>query len=212
MTQRCFARLIFLFVCLFLTGACSREKAKSSDPVVAPSSATPPGADQRKKTELSYADRKTWRTILQWQDSCENDFDSRDGAWSGLTFWPVGPKKYLVEVQCFLAAYQANHRYALIDESREPPAVQWLSFIVYSSADGKKVTQERSPELAGLSEFKPQTKELIVTSKARGLGDCGSYAVYDFKNSNGDLKEFREKSNCDGKIQEPNTYPRLYPQ
>jgi hypothetical protein len=201
-------KFLVLCLCILLLNGCSGDdaiKPKNTPQHPAPNKSSP------KTTSLTYADRKVWRAILQWPDSCETAFDSREGTWSGLTFWPIGAKQYLVEVQCFLAAYQPSNMYAWYDEVTEPPLSKFLAFTVYSSEDGKKIVQEQVTELAGLSEFNAEQKELWITTKSRGLGDCGSFAKYGIQNAAAILKEFRAKFECDGKWQEPKTYERLFP-
>ena len=205
----CWYRKIRVFVlCGLLLTGCSRDAPNNPRSVA---QEPKPNPSARKMTGLTYQDRKAWRAILKWPDSCEKAFDNRDGAWSGLTFWPIGPKQYLVEVQCFLAAYQADNMYAWYDEGMEPPRSKFLSFTIYASEDGKKIVQDQVTELAGLSEFNAEQKELWVTSKARGLGDCGSFAKYGFQDGAAILKEFRAKFQCDEKWQEPKTYEQLFP-
>ena len=202
-------RKVRVFVlCGLLLNACSRDEPNN---LRRAAQEPEPNQSSRKTTGLTYEDRKAWRAILKWPDSCEASFDGRDGAWSGLTFWPIGPKQYLVVVQCFLAAYQADNMYAWNDEGVEPPLSKFLTFTIYTSEDGKKIVQEQVMELAGLSEFNAEQKELWVTSKSRGLGDCGSFARYGFQNGAAILKEFRAKFQCDGKWQEPKTYERIFP-
>ena len=112
----------FLVLCLgiLLLSACSGDdanKPKNTTQQPEPNKSSP------KTTFLTYADRKVWRAIIQWPDSCETDFDNREGTWSGLTFWPIGPRQYLVEVQCFLAAYQPSNMYAWYGEGTDASAI-----------------------------------------------------------------------------------------
>jgi hypothetical protein len=202
-----YCKLLLPFICALLLNACSRDVRNNSGR----DASTQAKQSSPKTTSLTYEDRKAWRAILQWPDSCETGFDSREGTWSGLTFWPIGPKGYLIEVQCFLAAYQANNMYAWYDGETQPPSSKFLTFTVYLSEDGKTIAPEEVTELNGLSEFDAKQRELQVTTKSRGLGDCGSFARYEIQNGAAILKEFRAKFQCDGKWQEPKTYDRLFP-
>ena len=205
--MRCARILLMLLLSILLLNGCSGDGKKPQSTSQQPEQKK----NSPKTTSLNYADRQAWRAILQWPDSCETAFDNRDGTWSGMTFWPIGPKQHLVEVQCFLAAYQPTNMYAWYDEGTEPPAAKFLAFTVYTSDDGKKIVQEQVMELPGLSEFNADLKELSITTKSRGLGDCGSFAKYGIQNGTATLKEFRAKFDCDGKWQEPKTYERLFP-
>lgn len=202
----CARKSLVLSLSILLWNGCSGDgiKPQSTSQQPAQKKSSP------KTTSLTYADRQAWRAILQWPDSCETAFDNREGTWSGMTFWPIGPKQFLVEVQCFLAAYQPTNMYAWYDGGTEPARAKFLAFTVYTS-DGKKIVQEQVMELAGLSDFDAEQKELSFTTKSRGLGDCGSFAKYGIQNGTATLKEFRAKFHCDGRWQEPKTYERLFP-
>ena len=112
----------------------------------------------------------------------------------------------------FLAAYQPTNMYVWYDEGTNPSQAKLLTFKTASSEDGKKIVWDEVTELAGLGDFNAEKKELSVTSKFRGVGDCGFFARYEIQNGAATLKEFRGKFQCDGKWQEPKTYERLSPQ
>jgi hypothetical protein len=127
-----------------------------------------------------------------------------------LKFWQLEPHKYLVEVICFLAAYQLNQRYIYYDETKSPPSATLLNFKIYDKI-GKKLVEKWIDEFGGFGDFDDQKKELIIDTKFRGLGDCGYRAVYRIQEGKAVLKEFRAKFNCDGKEWNPEKAPRIYP-
>jgi len=167
-----------------------------------------------KKHHLTYEDRQAWHRILKWPEECEAEyrrqkeagFDDK-GTW--LQFWELEPHKYLVKIICFLAAYQANQRYYYYDETQSPPVSAPLTLKVYDQV-GKKLVAREIAEVGGFSEFDDRKKELVINSKFRGLGDCGSRAVYRIKNGRAVLKEFRAKFDCDGKEWVPEKAPLIY--
>ena len=160
------------------------------------------GATALKKDNLSYADRVAWRKALNWPDDCEQSFEATTGKnLAGLRFFDLAPQQYLVEVMCARGAYQGEQRFMFYDESRTPPTAQLLSFKTYEAANEKfeSLTPQETPEIWGLAEFNPQTKELTILNKYRGAGDCGSWARYGFEQGRPQLREFRAQTACNGK-------------
>jgi hypothetical protein len=163
-----------------------------------------------KKTDLVYKERQQWRKVLKWPDSCEADFENREGTYAGMEFYELSPGKYVVEVECFLAAYQANIMYLYYDETTRPVTSKVLTFTVYDKV-GNRIVAQRMTDLGGSGEFNEQTKELTFSTMFRGVGDCGSIARYGFRNGTTVLKEFRAKFKCDGKADDEKYYPVIFP-
>ncbi|MBM0742176.1 hypothetical protein JOY44_11180 [Phormidium sp. CLA17] len=63
-----------------------------------------------------------------------------------------------------------------------------------------KVQKVESSSIGGLPTYEPKQRVLAVTSKYRGLGDCGSQAKYRVENTALKLLEFKAKFACDGKL------------
>lgn len=162
-----------------------------------------------KKSNLSYEDRKAWRAILKWPDTCEEDFDNRNGSWSGLKFWRINSSEYLVQVQCFLAAYQPSQMYLYYKEN-PPISAKVLSFTTYDRKQ-TKIFAKQLTELAGFSNFNDQTKELSIETKYRNNGDCGSLSIYRIVAGEAKLKEYRAKFECDGEVISAKDYPIIFP-
>lgn len=211
------ALLILGVFCVPLVTLAQEAPSGKQDQGAPPPQSKPPV----KKHNLTYEDRKAWHRILKWPDECEQEFERDWSAAEGsedrqaqlqewLTFWQLEPHKYLVEVICFLAAYQLNQRYLYYDETKSPPAATLLTFKIYDKV-GKKQVAKWVDEFGGFGEFDDRKKELIMSTKFRGLGDCGYRAVYRIKDGKAILKEFRAKFNCDGKEWGPEKAPRIYP-
>lgn len=204
-------RLWFPAVLLFITLAGGGNgQAGAPHQGQTPAAPVPPA----KKQNLTYEDRQAWQRILKWSEECEEEYRRQreagyddKGQW--LQFHQLEPKRYLVEVICFLAAYQTNMRFFYYDETKSPPFSTPLTFKIYDKV-GKKISVRQVEEFGGFSEFDPQTKELVIDTKFRGLGDCGFRAVYRIKNGRAVLQEFRAKFDCDGKVWDPAKGPIIY--
>jgi hypothetical protein len=122
----------------------------------------------------------------------------------------ITDKKYLVQIQCFLAAYQGAFEYVLwIDESPKPRVVA-LEFDGFREGkDGAKPTRITERAIAGAPRFNVRSQVMTNFTKFRGVGDCGSSASYKLEGDRMVLQEFRAKYECDGKyIQD---FPIIYP-
>lgn len=164
------------------------------------------GATGLKKGNLTYADRVAWRKALNLPNDCENVFDKESDEVkeaSGLRFFTLAQRKYLVEAICQRGGYEGNeYRYALYDESQTPPASQLLTFKNYIAPDDKfeSLTPEETSEMAGVPKFNSNTKELTILRRFSATGDCGAWARYGFEQWRSQLREFRARTACDGKF------------
>ncbi|MGD9610324.1 MAG: DUF1176 domain-containing protein [Desulfovibrionaceae bacterium] len=131
------------------------------------------------------AKRARLRNLLGWPEDCEQSFQellSPDGRGAttlgtGVESHPLGDGRTLYCVQCDLAAYQATY-VIMLQEKPEGPGTL-LRFPLYDR-DGAKIVRSEDTFLAGALDFTPRTGELTVFTKARGIGDCGSYVRYAF--------------------------------
>jgi hypothetical protein len=184
---------------------------------VQPSLIKPP----QKKENLSYEDRQAWLEILKWSEHCGPDTSDlrRPGVSlppqnpSGLRFWQLEPKKYLVEVKCQAGAYNDLQLYLFYDETTTPPACRIVHFEKYD-IKAKNIGAETETEVLGSMEFDPREQELTRFEMARGLGDCGAWFKYRINEDKGVLLEYRAKD-CDDKeefegIPHPGTFPLLF--
>jgi hypothetical protein len=122
--------------------------------------------------------------------------------------YALGNNQYLIEVMCFLAAYQGSYEYWLYEPASE--AIAPLSFQVFYE-DGDNWQSVQVQTLGGLPTYDPAQQRLEIFTKFRGPGDCGSFAQYQWQGSGFELVEFRAKSACDGVALDVDDYPIIYP-
>ncbi len=194
------------------SAASTPRVSPTPSPQTTPSPSAAPSA-ALKKTNLTPADRRAWRGILKWPDDCEDAYEkTMSKETPGLEFYELAAGQYLVEVVCTTGAYQGYQFYLHLDETKSPPASRLLSFPSFESEDeGKPKKRTEIQEMWGLATFDAKTKLLEIHNKYRGPGDCGSLATYEFPHGTPRLKEFREKSECDGNYVEPKEWPRIFP-
>jgi hypothetical protein len=194
------------------------QEAPSPPPgEVQPSPIKPP----QKKENLTYEDRQAWQKILQWPEHCGPDpADLRrpDASLppenpSGLRFWELQPKKYLVEVKCQVGAYNDLQLYLFYDETNAPPASRMVHFEKYDF-EAKTIGAETETELLGWTEFQPREKGLTRFDMARGLGDCGMWFKYRINGDKGVLLECRQRDCLDtgeyDGVPHPETFPLVF--
>ena len=126
--------------------------------------------------------------------------------------YTLGDGKILVKVICFTAAYQVAYGLAVYTEPEGKPSATALSFDSFDvEKDPKQPTKTKIKGLVGLLNFDNDSKQLTVTTKYRGVGDCGQRAVYKWDGDKFALKVFQAKVACDGKYQKPTEYPQIFP-
>jgi uncharacterized protein DUF1176 len=186
------------------TGA---ETVRTSGPDSATQSADPP------KNNVTRDGRRVWRKVIRWPDDCEEGFDYPDPKLGGISFYPLGKQRYLVEVVCALGAYQGYQRYYLLDESSSPALAAPLTFTVYEAVGerGDRLERKQSEEVWGTPEFDPKTRRLTVLNRFRAIGDCGTLSTYVLEHDRPRLKELRAKVNCDGRgAESPKQWPKQH--
>ncbi len=174
--------LLLLSSIFFLLSFCAAPSADVQPTTVSttPEAALPP-----------LGDRAAWYARLQWTQECEQDHRENPPAQgSGLQLYSIGQQQYLVEIECFRAAYQASYNFMLYDLQNLPGRATLIRFPVF---DGDRWHLETA--IAGLPAFNPKTKELAIFSKARGMGDCGQLLRYRFPAGAPELMEVRAR-NC----------------
>ncbi len=150
--------------------------------------------------------------VLQNRESlgiCKDNFRPTTSGMGSKAF-QITDKKYLVQIQCFLAAYQGAFEYALwIDEAPKPRVVN-LDFDSFQEPkEGEKPKRITDSSIAGLPRFNVRSQTLTNFTKFRGLGDCGSSALYKLEGDRMVLQEYRAKYACDGKYTQD--FPIVYP-
>lgn len=163
-------------------------------------------ADTLPGTKTS-ADRAAWRAILHWPNSCEKDWRlAGDPSGSGIAVWPASGGK-LVDVSCYLGAYQGTSMLYLVRARRSSGA---LTLLIYRDPGSGVPTPSRRKQILGTLTFAPRTGILTVLDKFRGVGDCGIYSTFRLVNDRFAPVEVRAKTACDGKPPfDPRRWPRL---
>ncbi|MDV2998724.1 MAG: hypothetical protein N5P05_000330 [Chroococcopsis gigantea SAG 12.99] len=153
---------------------------------------------------LSKNSQNLVKKIYERRDSlklCGGDTNA-EIALNSSSVYSLDRGRYLVQFICFLGAYQGNYHYIFAADNN-------FKILSLDIIEGKKKTSTK--EIVGLPTFNPKTKTLTVYNKYRGLGDCGSWAKYQWRGDGFQLLEYREKQKCDGKYIDPEKYPKLYP-
>ncbi|MEE3719958.1 DUF1176 domain-containing protein [Tumidithrix elongata RA019] len=138
---------------------------------------------------------------------CDSNFNESD-ANRHSNIYNLGQDKYLVMVQCFLAAYQGS--YALVLYNADTKEIRLLSLDDFKQEDSR-ILKTTTTQFAGLPKFNASTGILSNYAKSRGVGDCGTFAKYKFENEQFVLQEYRAKFSCDGRAIDPAQYPLIYP-
>lgn len=152
--------------------------------------------------------------VLQNRESlgvCKDNFRAEDGRKGmGSKAFQISDKKYLVQIQCFLAAYQGAFEYVLwIDESPKPRVIPLEFDNFQEPKEGEKPKRITDRAIAGAPRVNVRSQTMTNFTKFRGIGDCGSSAIYKLEGDRMILQEFRAKYACDGKyIQD---LPIIYP-
>src|SRR5690606_33521985 len=106
-----------------------------------------------------------------WKAACGEDDPRGD-----LALYPLSGGDYVVEIVCFLAAYQANFTLALVT----PEAATLLPLPSY--AEDGTVQDPAATNFGGLPmDGDPADRQFVIFSKARGPGDCGEWARYEVR-------------------------------
>lgn len=141
---------------------------------------------------------------------CDGDIDkslSQDSS----SVYELNNREYLVEILCFLGAYQGNYQYFLYQIKDAQVEIKPLSFQQFIQDEENKIQLKNISSLAGSPVYDQDNQILTIVAKARGLADCGSFAQYQWKNSEFILLEYRIKEKCDGNYLPPENYPKIYP-
>ncbi|MEX0271472.1 DUF1176 domain-containing protein [Leptolyngbyaceae cyanobacterium UHCC 1019] len=116
-------------------------------------------------------------------------------------------RKYFVVFQCFLAAYQGNYEFLVVNQ--QPAAkktVMKLTATEFRENQAGKMQKVESSSIGGVPTYSPKQGVLTINSKYRGLGDCGSQAKYQVQSTGLKLLEFKAKLACDGKLEPFRTF------
>lgn len=146
---------------------------------------------------FTLEERKKLYAVLQWPKSFEESRTSTDND-SGIKKYNLEDGRFLLQIEGPQYAYQNAYLYYLIDDKQE--TFTPVKFQVLSIQDKNKVTVQKTTQVAGLPEFKEgklvvlSHGELVILSKGRGAGGCGTQTTYGFKNGEAYIIEARARS------------------
>jgi hypothetical protein len=137
-----------------------------------------------KKTDLTVTDREAWQKILHWPAELEDQWrrsrTTNEPAQSGLVFHSLGRGNYLVQIEVQESSYQPRYLFMYYSESSKAPA-RMLKLKTYEGDDDdvNKISTKLTAEVEGIPSFDSAKKQLVVHTKGRGTGDCGSLVRYE---------------------------------
>lgn len=166
---------------------------------------------------LTLADRAAWFEVLKWPVAFEEAYQElakRFGADAGLMFFDLGDELYLVQIKTYQGAYQEGFIY-MTYHSRFDDAYLISLPNISKREDGNYLTS--FIEIAGYTDFDPDSKVLSIYSKSRGMGGCGSFEHYRFERFQAILLSSRsqrcEEADAQGEdmILNPDEWPLVWP-
>jgi len=137
-----------------------------------------------KKTDLTVADREAWQQVLHWpidlEDQWRRSRSTNEPAQSGLVFHSLGRGNYLVQIEVQESSYQPRYLFMYYSESGKAPS-RILKLKTYEGDDDNvnKISTKLLAEIEGIPSFDSAKKQLVVHTKGRGTGDCGSLVRYE---------------------------------
>lgn len=137
-----------------------------------------------KKTDLTVADREAWQKVLGWPVALEDQWrrsrTTNEAAQSGLVFHSLGQGNYLVQIEVQESSYQPRYLFMYYSESGKAPS-RILKLKTYEGDDDdvNKISTRLLAEVEGIPSFDSAKKQLVVHTKGRGTGDCGSLVRYE---------------------------------
>ena len=142
---------------------------------------------------------------------CDSSLDENYSLTASKVY-QIDDNKYLVQMSCFLAAYQPSVEFWLYQKTNTASGVdvQPLNLVEYRQEEGKK-TKNEVHNIGGLATYDEGQRRLTVFTKFRGIGDCGAFSEYRFDGNKFDLVTYRAKFDCDGNFMPPEQYPQVGP-
>jgi len=215
---------------LLFTFSCSKEKVNNvnnnsnnsnnskikSEPTAINLESENPSPNKNNQKSPISSPQKSKDDILKIVYSKEQEIQLCDGqldqavSSESSSVYPLNNQDYLVEVLCFMGAYQGNYEYILYQNKDNNLTIKPLLFKSFTVDNQGEFNSNSVKSLAGISNYNSEKKILNIYTKDRGLGDCGSTSQYQWKNDQFELIEYRAKPQCDGQEIDPENYPVIY--
>lgn len=111
----------------------------------------------------------------------------------GINYFPLDEGQALVQVVCYLGAYQGNSFIYWLNHDR----VRLLRFrrCINDDEAAENCILQPVTEITNLVKVDAQHREIILLYKYRGIGDCGQWLRYRFNDGKTSLLEMRIR-NC----------------
>ena len=121
---------------------------------------------------------------------------TEDGAIVSWPARPLGDGLMLLEIPCWMAAYQTGS--ILMAYAPEAPEEARLLRFRVPDADG--ATDQLS---LTFPDYDPETRQITSLHRARGPGDCGSAGRWQWRGEAFVLESYWDKPDCDGELFDP---------
>lgn len=141
---------------------------------------------------------------------CPDGFDA-EASPNGSFVYPVGDNQYLVQMMCFMAAYQGSYEYLIYTKTADGPQVKALKLARFQTDEHGQLSRLEEQQVGGLPEYEPGKQQLTMFTKFSGMGTCGSLATYQLQGDQFQLVEYRAKFDCDETVVDPSQYPQVFP-
>jgi len=145
-------------------------------------------------TTANAESRDDWWRKLQWPESLCPRHGFEDDA--GVKTYKMADGRELVEVVCFLGAYQGQQIYYLRAKNG---GFTLLEFDQFESPNKGVLEPYRAAEVTGSVQMTAAGGQLKVFRKYRGIGDCGQLLTYSLEKEQPQLVEFRTRQ-CDDDV------------
>ncbi len=164
------------------------------------------------KQNKNREDRNQWRELLKWPDEFEKKTQGYGPDFSGIEFYDITARQYIVHVYGSLGSYQGEHLFYVIEKTENrvkatPMVFEQFSEIEKQGDDSYFDPNEEKEENAdfkyftdslvyGTISFDPEKKHLINLNRYRGSGGCGTQTIYDVTGKTPKTIAFRARVNC----------------
>jgi hypothetical protein len=123
----------------------------------------------------------------------------------GVVAYSLSEEAALWQMTCDRFAYQATSIYAVVYAAAPGSDFEFLTF---KRPPGKEPSSETT---LMMPKWDVASRTVTGVSLGRGSGDCGTLERHRFKvDRKFELVEFREKENCDGKEDKPESWPLVF--
>jgi hypothetical protein len=156
-------------------------------------------------SDAGFSDKRTfWKPLLKWPAECDEWIAMREmSPDAGVEVHQLSPDRAVVVVTCDVAAYQMAYRAWSVERRAEKVTATPL-FLPWGIKLGEAhYGTTLLKDFFGLVDF-PEAGRMAVLTKGRGIGDCGTAAVYDVAGWIARLVSLRWQKECDGKTTSEN--------